>query len=101
MRHFAALGVISALLLFSPDASACYNDRDCPAASRCVKLQFGDPNGVCKRGVEPIEGEQQERVPTKDGPKLARGEACQFTFECAEGLQCIRDPNGSGQYCSY
>ena len=99
MRLFA-LAAIGAILLYSPDADACYNDRDCPAASRCVRLRVNEP-GVCKRGMVPIEGEQQERVPTKDGPKLARGEPCQFTFECAQGLQCIRDPNGSGQYCSY
>jgi hypothetical protein len=96
-----ALAAIGAILLISPEAAACYNDRDCPAASRCVKLRFGDPTGVCKHGVEPIEGERQERVPTKDGPKLARGEACQFHAECADGLQCLRDPNGSGQFCSY
>lgn len=96
-----ALGAISAILLISPDATACNNDRDCPAASRCVHLRFGDANGVCKHGVTPIEGEKQERIPTKDGPKLAVGEACQFHGECADGLQCIRDPNGSGQFCSY
>ena len=95
-----ALTAISAFLLISLDAAACNNDRDCPAASRCVKLRWGDP-GVCKHGVTPIEGEKPELVPTKDGSKLAVGEPCQFTIECAEGLECRRDPNGSGQYCSY
>src|SRR5262245_9653009 len=101
MKTLIALAAIGAILLISPDATACYNDRDCPAASRCVKLRADEPSGVCKHGVEPIEGERPELVPTKDGSKLAVGEACQFNFECADGLQCTRDPNGSGQYCSY
>jgi hypothetical protein len=102
--RLVAQGVISAiLLLVSPDAFACDHDRDCPAASRCVKVIFGETRGVCKRGVTPVEGEEK-RSPYGENPnrpKRGVGDACQFHAECAEGLQCLIQPDGSGQVCSY
>ena len=46
--------VIILIFFFSLDAAACQNDRDCPAASRCVRT-FGQLEGVCERGVGPVD----------------------------------------------
>jgi len=100
MRRVLAGGAISLILLLSIDAVACQGDRDCPAASRCVRTTFGQSEGVCERGVAPIEGEGRPRVGESGAPKGTEGKPCEFTEDCAPGLVCAAQSNSSLRLCS-
>jgi hypothetical protein len=91
-------GALIAFLLLATDAAACTNDRDCPAGSRCVIGSFGAIEGVCQRGVAPIEGDEW-RIQGREGPKIGAGQACEFSVDCAEGLTCQRVENSSVRTC--
>ena len=100
MRHLLSGGAISLILLLSSDAVACQSDRDCPAASRCVRTTFGQSEGVCETGVAPIEGEERSRVGESGAPKGTEGKPCEFTGDCASGLSCVAKSNSSLRVCS-
>ena len=99
MRRLLACGTIALILLHSMDAVACEHDRDCPAASRCVK-SFDKVEGVCERGVAPIEGDQRRRVGDPRAPKATEGKPCEFTSDCDDGLTCVAQSNSNLRVCS-
>lgn len=99
MRHLLTGGAITLILLFSTDSVACQNDRDCPAASRCVRT-FGQTEGICERGVAPIEGDEQRRIGDPAAPKGTEGKPCEFTIDCVSGLTCVAQSNSSLRVCS-
>jgi len=99
MRRLLAGGAITLILVLSTDVDACQVDQDCPAASRCVRT-FGQPEGICERGVPPIEGDEQRRIGDPANPKGTEGKPCEFTIDCASGLTCAAQSNSSLRVCS-
>ena len=96
-RIFAA-ATIATILLFPGRAPACDWDSDCPAASRCVK-RFGQPEGVCQRGIAPIDTDERRspRDPRKPGTV---GQPCDFQSDCLRGLTCVAQGNPTQKVCS-
>jgi hypothetical protein len=96
-RHL--LWIVSAsALLFSLDASACRNDRECPAASHCVFVE-GQMDGFCEHGVSPVGGQEERRIGDPRNPKGGQGAPCEFQGDCAEGLQCMAERDSSLRLC--
>lgn len=87
-----------AALLFSLDADACHNDRECPAASHCVFVQ-GQIEGFCEHGVSPVAGQEVRRIGDPKAPKGGDGTPCEFTGDCAEGLSCVAERDSSLRMC--
>ena len=99
LRHRISYGALVLFLLLSVDAAACRNDRDCPAASRCVISSFGGDEGVCQHGVEPVQGDPRRSIGDREGRTLDQGETCEFTVDCRQGLTCERVENSSLRTC--
>ena len=98
MHRLLATGAICLILLLSRGAAACHTDTDCPAASRCVRT-FGQPEGVCERGVAPVDGEVRRRLGEPGAPKGTEGQICEFASDCAAGLSCDAQANSSIRTC--
>lgn len=98
MRWIFACGATAVFLAFPIEASACQGDRDCPAASRCVKSR-GQLYGVCERGLPPINGSDRRPVGDPLNPKGTLGKACQFDTDCISGLRCVAQSNTSQGVC--
>ena len=99
MHRLFAAGAIALILLFSSDAFACQHDRDCPAASRCVRT-WGQGQGFCERGVAPIEGDETRRIGDPSAPRRTEGQSCELTVDCVPGLVCAMQSNGDVRICS-
>ena len=98
LLRIALASSLTAALLVAGDAFACRNDRDCPAASRCI-LVWGQLEGVCKRGVSPIPGQESIRIGDENAPKAVEGQPCEFTVDCMRGLTCMAQPDTSVRVC--
>lgn len=99
MRRLLAAVAATLVLVLSIDAVACQSDRDCSAASRCVRT-FGEPYGVCERGVVPSDAKEGRRIDEPDAPKRTEGKRCQFTDDCASGLTCVAQGDPNQRVCS-
>jgi len=98
MRHPLSWMAIVPMLLFSLDADACRNDRECPAASHCVFVE-GQVEGFCEHGVSPVAGQEVRRIGDPRNPKGGEGAPCEFQRDCAEGLQCMAERDSSLRLC--
>ena len=98
MRRLLTGGALALMFLASPDASACQNDRDCPAASHCV-LVWGRIEGFCKRGVSSVPGQEVVIMGDPDAPKSTEGMPCEFSVDCASGLTCMAETDSSLRFC--
>ena len=99
MHRLLAGGATALILLLSTDGRACWNDRDCPAASRCVRT-WGPGEGVCEHGIAPIQGDDPRRIGHPDRPKATEGQACELTVDCMRGLVCSMQPNTDARICT-
>jgi hypothetical protein len=99
MHRLLTAGAIPLIFLLSADAPACQTDRDCGGAGRCVKT-WGQIDGVCERGLPPIQGDDPRPVGHPDRPRSAEGQACELTVDCVQGLVCAMQPNTSARICS-
>ncbi len=99
MHRLLAAAAIPLILLLSTDARACQNDRDCGAASRCVRTP-GQLDGVCERGLAPIQGDDPRRIGHPDRPQGLEGQVCELTVDCVQGLFCVMQPNTDVRICS-
>lgn len=97
-RVIAGVAILLILML-SRDALACRSDQDCGGASRCVRI-LGQIDGVCERGLPPIQGDDHRRLGDPDRPKGTQGQACELTVDCMEGLVCAMQPNTDVRICS-
>jgi hypothetical protein len=95
MHRLIVAGVAASSLLFAIDAAACRTDTDCPGGSRCVK-GFGEPAGVCERGVRPVDETAERRIIDPGPAEGGEGQPCEFGGDCAEGLYCM-DTGYSGK----
>jgi hypothetical protein len=99
MHRLLAVGAGALILLLSTDGQACWNDRDCPGASRCVRT-WGGSEGVCEHGIAPIQGDDHRRIGDPNRPKGTQGQACELTVDCMEGLVCAMQANTSVRICT-
>jgi hypothetical protein len=99
MHRTIAAGVVAWVFLLSSDAVACQSDRDCSAASRCVRA-FGQLEGVCERGVAPVEGNERRPFGAPDAPKRREGQACELSIDCFYPLTCVLQPNTNQGVCT-
>ncbi len=99
MHRVLACAAIPLILLLSTDAVACRSDQDCGGASRCVRI-WGQIDGVCERGLPPIQGDDHRRLGDPDRPKGREGQACELTVDCMENLVCAMQPNTDVRICS-
>jgi len=99
MHRLLAAGPIALILLLATDGRACWNDRDCPAASRCVRT-WGGGEGVCEHGIAPIQGDDPRRVGDPNRPRSKERQPCELTVDCMEGLVCSMQPNTDVRICT-
>jgi hypothetical protein len=99
MLRLLAGGAGVLILLLSTDARACWNDRDCPGASRCVRT-WGGKEGVCEHGIAPIQGDDPRRIGHPGRPKGTQGQACELNVDCMEGFVCAMQPNTDVRICT-
>jgi hypothetical protein len=96
---YRLLAGIPLILLLSTDAAACQTDQDCGGASRCVRT-WGQSQGVCERGIAPIQGDDPRSFGNPNRPKATEGQACELTVDCMQGLVCAMQPNSEARICS-
>jgi hypothetical protein len=99
MHRLLAAGAIALILLLATDGEACWSDQDCGGAHRCVRT-WGGGEGVCERGIAPIQGDDPRRIGDRDRPRSKERQPCELTVDCMEGLVCSMQPNTDVRICT-
>jgi len=98
MHRLLAGAAVPLILLLSTDGRACQTDQDCGGASRCVRT-WGQNDGVCERGMAPIQGDERRPLGDPNRPRATEGKACELTVDCVQGLFCLAQPNTDARVC--
>jgi hypothetical protein len=99
MRRLLAGAAIALGLALATDAAACRSNRDCPPDARCIPT-FGQPEGVCERGLSPVDGFGPVTPSTPNDGKGREGQRCQFPSDCAVDLTCVSQGAPGYRVCS-
>ena len=89
MNQFLSALAVSALMIFSQDASACTFSSDCPTGYQCAdhECKMGSwPNGGCTFDSDCQDGYQCADHECKMGSWPNGG--CTFDSDCQDGYQC-------------
>ncbi|HEY8152881.1 MAG TPA: hypothetical protein VII72_01995 [Myxococcota bacterium] len=98
MRRLFVVASIASILLLGVDAVACQTDTDCSAASRCIRT-FGQLEGVCERGISPVQGVERRPLGAPGTPKGEEGHPCELEEDCGSGLHCVAKTDSTTRIC--